>query len=108
MLTVWANQRASLLCGMGGEGRVLHFLSSVHSHFLFPPPTLWPPPPTTTTTTTLCPCLAEGGAFRMLGFVLMLQAGWRRVEPPIALHPADCRRALGAGWGFWVGLGDAG
>ena len=37
-LTVWANQRGLCPVAVGGVGCVLHFLSSVHSQFLYPPP----------------------------------------------------------------------
>lgn len=73
----------------GGVGCVLHFLSSVHSQFLYPP----------------TPLVAQA-PFRMMGFLLMLLVDLRGAEPQalplIALPLADCWRASGAGWGLWA------
>lgn len=73
-----SHQRA-LLLGEGGVRCVLHFLRSVHNHFLYTPSPLAP---------------TQGGALKMIGFQLMLLVSWREAEPLLpplfVLLRADC------------------
>lgn len=73
---------------------VLHFLSSVHSHFLY------------------LPHNRSHTALRMMRVLLVLLMDWKGAEPqavPQAVcFQAECWRVLVAGRGFWEGRAGAG